>query len=207
MAKQGLFGTGYRSFDSKVIVDNDIPLDKEVCKNCYLCIEYCPTTALTRPKQPGDKKRGKKMESATPQPQAPDPRCGNLLPMLKKAQDKNRYVSKGFMSRTADSLNLSLSEVYGVSTFYSFLSTKPQGKNVIRVCKSVPCYLQGSQMILQSIVDEIGIGPGEVTRDKKFSLELANCIGACDRAPAMLVNQDVHGNLTPAKISRILKQY
>ena len=62
-------------------------------------------------------------------------------------------------------------------------------------------------MILQSIEDEIGIKPGEVTRDKKFSLELANCIGACDRAPAMLVNQDVHGNLTPRKISRILKQY
>jgi iron-hydrogenase subunit gamma len=62
-------------------------------------------------------------------------------------------------------------------------------------------------MILKSIEDTIGIKPGQVTRDKKFSLELANCIGACDQAPAMLVNQDVYGNLTPGKISRILKQY
>ena len=147
------------------------------------------------------------MESRTPQPQVRETSCGNLLSIIKKAQDKSRYVSPGFMAETADSRNLSISEVYGVSTFYSFLSTKPLGKNVIRVCKSVPCYLQGSQMILKSIEDEIGIKPGEATRNKKFSLELANCIGACDQAPAMLINQDVHGNLTPQKISRILKQY
>jgi len=127
--------------------------------------------------------------------------------MLKKAQERSRYVSPKFMAGAADSLNLSVSDVYGVSTFYSFLSTKPLGKNVIRVCKSLPCYLNGSEMILKSIEDAIGIKPGQVTRDKKFSLELANCIGACDRAPAMLVNQDVHGNLTPRKISKILKQY
>jgi NADH:ubiquinone oxidoreductase subunit E len=207
IAGQRLFSTGYRSFHSKIVVDYDIPLNKEVCKNCYLCIEYCPTTALSKPKHPGDKKRGKKMESATSQPRPQDPRCGNLLPMLKKAQDASRHVSQNFMSKTADSLNLSIGEVYGVSTFYSFLSTQPRGKNVIRVCKSVPCYLKGSPMILQSIEDELGIKPGQVTRDKNFSLELANCIGACDRAPAMLVNHDVHGNLTPGKISRILKQY
>lgn len=147
------------------------------------------------------------MLSRKPQPCSQNIECRNLLPLLKKAQDKSRYVSRKFMSKTADALGLSISEVYGVSTFYSFLSTKPLGKNVIRICKSVPCYLQGSQMILQSIEDEIGIKPGEVTRDKKFSLELTNCIGACDQAPAMLVNQKVHGNLTPKKIARILKQY
>jgi NADH:ubiquinone oxidoreductase subunit E len=111
------------------------------------------------------------------------------------------------MASSAESLNLSVSDVYGVSTFYSFLSTKPLGANAIRVCKSLPCYLQGSEMILQSIEDSLGIKPGEVTPDKKFSLELANCIGACDKAPAMLINYDVHGNLTPRKISKILRQY
>jgi len=127
--------------------------------------------------------------------------------MLKRAQDKSRYVSPKFMAKTAGSLDLGISEIYGVSTFYSFLSTRRLGKNVIRICKSVPCYLKGSQMILQSIEDEIGIKPGEVTSDRRFSLELTNCIGACDQAPAMLVNQDVHGNLTPKKISTILKRY
>jgi NADH:ubiquinone oxidoreductase subunit E len=190
-----------------MIVDNDISLDKEVCKDCWVCVEYCPTTALSKPKDPEDKKRGKKMSARTPQALSRDAKCGDLLPLLKTAQEKARYISPKYMAKTGDSLNLSLSEVYGVSTFYSFLSTKPLGKNVIRICKSVPCYLQGSEMILRSIEDEIGIKPGEVTRDKKFSLELANCIGACDRAPAMMINHEVHGNLTPKKISRILKQY
>ncbi len=207
IAGQRVFSTGYRSFHSKIVVDNDIALDKEVCKDCWICVEYCPTTALSKSGKPGDKKRGKKISSRKSQPRPQDIKCGNLLPLLKKAQDKSRHVSPKFMARTGDSLDRSLSEVYGVSTFYSFLSTKPLGKNVIRICKSVPCYLQGSQMILQSIEDEIGIKPGEVTRDKKFSLELTNCIGACDQAPAMLVNQNVHGDLTPKKISRILKQY
>jgi NADH-quinone oxidoreductase subunit E/NADP-reducing hydrogenase subunit HndA len=147
------------------------------------------------------------MESRTPQPQAREAHCGSLLSMIKKAQEKSGYVSPRFMADTADACNLSLSEVYGVSTFYSFISTRPQGKNVIRVCKSISCCLQGSQMILRSIEDEIGIKPGETTRDKKYSLELTNCIGACDQAPAMLVNQDLHGSLTPKRISRILEQY
>ncbi|MBN1567269.1 MAG: NAD(P)H-dependent oxidoreductase subunit E [Acidobacteria bacterium] len=207
IAGQYLFNTGYRSFHTKIVVDNDIALDNDVCKDCYVCVEYCPTTALSRAKHPEDKKRGKKMESRTPQPQAREAHCGNLLSMIKKAQDKSRHVSPKFMTETADSCNLSISEVFGVSTFYSYISTKPLGKNVIRVCRSVPCYLQGSQMILKSIEDELGIKPGETTRDRKFSLELANCIGACDQAPAMLINRDVHGCLTPQKISRILQKY
>jgi NADH:ubiquinone oxidoreductase subunit E/Pyruvate/2-oxoacid:ferredoxin oxidoreductase delta subunit len=207
IAGQSVFSTGYRSFHSKIVVDTDIALDKDVCKNCWVCVEHCPTSALSKAKQPGDKKRGGKMLSRTSQPHSRNRECKNLLPLLKKAQDRSRYISPRYMAKAADSLGLSVSEVYGASTFYSFLSTKPLGKNVIRICKSVPCYLQGSQMILQCIEDEIGIKPGEATRDKKFSLELTNCIGACDQAPAMLVNQSVYGNLTPKKISSILKRY
>jgi NADH:ubiquinone oxidoreductase subunit E len=207
IAGQYVFSTGRRGFHTKVVADNDIPLNKDVCRDCWVCIEYCPTTALSKPGHPGDKKRGKKMASRTPHPLPQDPKRGNLLPMLQKAQEKSHCLSPRFMSKAADSLNLSMSEVYGVSTFYSFLSTRRLGKNVIRVCKSLPCYLKGYPMILQSIEDELGIKPGEMTRDQQFSLELANCIGACDRAPAMMVNHDVHGNLTPKKISRILRQY
>jgi NADH:ubiquinone oxidoreductase subunit E/ferredoxin/Pyruvate/2-oxoacid:ferredoxin oxidoreductase delta subunit len=207
IAGQYLFNTGYRSFRSKIVVDNDVPLNSDVCKDCYVCVEYCPTTALSKAKHPEDKKRGKKMESRTPQGLPRDVSCGNLLTMIKKAQERSRHVSPGFMTETADSMNLSISEVYGVSTFYSYLSTKPLGRNAIRVCKSVPCCMQGSEMILKSIEEEIGIKPGEVTRDRKFSLDLVNCIGACDQSPAMLVNHDMHGNLTPKSISRILTRY
>jgi NADH:ubiquinone oxidoreductase subunit E/NAD-dependent dihydropyrimidine dehydrogenase PreA subunit len=207
IAGKGVFAAGYRAFTSKVIVDNDIPLNKDVCRDCYLCVEYCPTTALSKAKDTGDKQRGRKMASVLPHHRVRDAGCGNLLPLLKKAQSKSRHISAGFMAKTAESLDLSISDVYGVTTFYSFLSTRPLGVNVIRVCKNLPCYLKGSETILKGIEDAIGIKPGEVTRDKKFSLELTNCIGACDQAPAMLINQDVYGNLTPRKISKVLKRF
>ncbi|MDP2931081.1 MAG: NADH-quinone oxidoreductase subunit NuoE [Chloroflexota bacterium] len=131
----------------------------------------------------------------------------NLLARLKQAQDRLGYLPEECLAEVARSLNMPLSEVYGVATFYSFLSTRPLGRNVIRVCKSLPCYLKNSRMIVESIEDKLGIRPGGTTPDGRFSLALVNCIGACDIAPAMLINHDVHGDLTPRKISRILQSY
>jgi len=131
----------------------------------------------------------------------------NLLVLLKTAQEEFGYVPDEFIAEVAQSLGISKSEVYGVATFYSFLSTKPQGKNVIRICRSLPCFLKSYQTIVKSVEKEIGIKPGETTPDGKFSLELTNCIGACDKSPAMMINNDVHVDLTPSKISQILKEY
>lgn len=131
----------------------------------------------------------------------------NLLVLLKDAQRKSGYLSDKLMCELAESLGIPASEVYGVTTFYSFLSTQPQGRNVIRVCKGLPCGLKDYHLIVSSIKRNIGIGPGEITPDGRFSFELVNCIGACDGAPAMLVNDDLHADLTPRKISQILKDY
>lgn len=131
----------------------------------------------------------------------------NVLVLLKRAQDKFGYVPDEVIADIAQSLNISISEVYGVTTFYSFLSNKPLGRNVIRICQSLPCYLNNSQMIIKSVEDKIGIKPGETTPDGQFSFELTNCIGACDKAPAMLINNDVHGSLTPRQIAQLLKEY
>ena len=129
----------------------------------------------------------------------------DLLVLLEDAQDRFGYLSEELMAELAESLDISISDVYGVATFYSFLSTKPQGRNVIKICKSLPCYLKNSQTIIENVKKEIGIKPGETTPDGKFSFELTNCIGACDKAPAMMLNNDVYGDLTPEKISQILK--
>ena len=131
----------------------------------------------------------------------------DLLLSLKRAQDECTHLSREIIIEVSRSLDVPLSDVFGVASFYSFLSTKPQGRNIIRVCGSVPCYLKDSTMIVECVAEEIGIGPGETTADGRFSFELTNCIGACDAAPAMLINDDVHGDLTAKKISRILKSY
>jgi NADH-quinone oxidoreductase subunit E len=129
----------------------------------------------------------------------------NLLGKLKEVQNEFGHVPKEFMAETARSLGLPISEVYGITTFYSFLSTRPLGRYVIRICKSIPCCMQNAEMIIDSVAQQIGITPGQTTADGKFSFELTNCIGACDLAPAMLINHEVYGPLTPGKIAEILK--
>lgn len=132
---------------------------------------------------------------------------GDLLVLLEEAQRKFGYVPQEFMAGLSQSLGIPLSDIYGVATFYSFLATKPQGRNVIRICRSLPCWLKNAEIIINSVAQEVGIKPGETTADGKFSFELTNCIGACDIAPAMLINSDAHGELTPGKIARILRSY
>ena len=208
IAKKKLYSMGYRGFGAKVIVDCDEPLNKEACRGCGICIDYCPTSALLRPGNWAEKDEEKEgLASGGEQKGSEDDARKRLLEILKAEQSKARSLSPEVISEIAQSLNTSVSEVYGVATFYSFLSTRPLGRNVIRVCKSLPCYLKNAPMIIESVHKAIGIGPGETTPDGKFSLELTNCIGACDKAPAMLVNHDVHGNLSPNKISEALESY
>ncbi len=132
---------------------------------------------------------------------------GNLLLALQQAQAKSGYLSPEFLAELADSLGVPVSDVYGVASFYSFLATKPSGRNVIRICKSLPCFLKDSRIIIETLEKELGIGPGKTTPDGRFTFELTNCIGLCDRAPAMLINDDPHVDLTPEKIARILRSY
>lgn len=130
-----------------------------------------------------------------------------LIVMLKEAQQKEGYLSRETIIGLAEALGLPPSQVYGVASFYSFLVTRPLGRHVIRVCQSLPCYLKNSVGILEAINRATGLRPGETTADGRFSLELTNCIGLCDQAPAMMINDDVHGDLTPEKIARILENY
>jgi NADH:ubiquinone oxidoreductase subunit E len=130
-----------------------------------------------------------------------------LIPILQETQDQFGFLTADIMEKTVKYLHIPASKAYGVATFYSFLATKPAGQNVIRVCKSLPCCYKNSAMVVKSIENELRIKPGQITRDGKFSLELTNCIGGCDSPPAMLINRDMHNNLTPEKISLILKSY
>ncbi len=131
----------------------------------------------------------------------------HLLIDLSTAQRRDGSVSAAVMRKLAGATDVSLSDVYGVASFYSFLSTRPTGRHVIRICRSVPCFLKSADSLAAQLESELGVQPGETTADGRFSLELVNCIGACDAAPAMLVDDEVHGDLTPAKVRRILKKY
>ncbi len=130
---------------------------------------------------------------------------GSLVTILKEVQDKCAYLSQDAMISVANSLGISAGEVYEVATFYSFLSPEPLGENIIRICKSTPCFLKNCETIVKTVEKELGISIGETTGNGKFSLQLTNCIGACDMAPAMMINKRIYGNLTPDKIKSILE--
>jgi len=132
---------------------------------------------------------------------------GGLIPVLQIAQGLFGYLPKHILQHIAKEMDKPYSEVAGVVSFYSFFSTQPRGKNVIRVCLGTACYVRGGKQVLDSIKKELAIDVGETTEDNVFSLEIARCFGACGLAPAIMINDDVHQRVKPARIKQILAPY
>jgi NADH-quinone oxidoreductase E subunit len=133
---------------------------------------------------------------------------GGLIPALHALQAAyGNHLPEGALTELATGLNIPLCRIYGAVTFYTMFSTTPRGKNIIRVCESPPCHLMGAQNIIGVLEDELGIRIGETTRDGLFTLEMTSCIGACDRAPAMMINEEVYGDLTRGRIVEVLKKF
>lgn len=132
---------------------------------------------------------------------------GALIPVLEQVQDICGYLPMALQYRVAKGLNLPVANVYGVVTFYSFFTMVPRGKHVVRVCLGTACYVRGGQRILEELVSNLGIAPGECTEDRNFSLETVRCLGACGLAPVVVVDEDTHGQMKPAKLDKVLAQY
>lgn len=132
---------------------------------------------------------------------------GNLLPILHAVQKEYGYLPADAMEEVADWVGIPASEVYGTATFYTLFSMKPLGKYVVRLCDSPPCHVEGSVSIRKAIEAHLGVGNGETTPDGLFTLEVVSCFGLCGVAPAIMVNDDVYGNLTPEMIPAILGKY
>jgi NADH-quinone oxidoreductase subunit E len=132
----------------------------------------------------------------------------NLLSILHDLQDANErhYLTDENLRRTADYLGLTFSFVHGVATFYTMFSLKPRGRYIIRICQSPPCYLMGSTSMAMELMRHLGVKFGETTRDGIFTLEMSSCLGVCGVAPAMMINDEVYGNLTPDRIQIILEE-
>jgi NADH:ubiquinone oxidoreductase subunit E len=128
----------------------------------------------------------------------------NLMPILNEFNDRAGYISQKNMQDIADHLNVSATEVYGAASFYAFFNLKPKGKYIIRLCRSVTCDLNGKARVAAALEKELKIAFGETTKNKMFTLEFANCMGMCDRGPAMLVNKTMHDKLTPQKVKKII---
>jgi NADH-quinone oxidoreductase subunit E len=126
---------------------------------------------------------------------------------LKIVQRHRGWVSGEALIEVADFLEMTPAELDAVATFYNLIFRKPVGKHIIMVCDSVSCWIMGYERILQHLQDRLGIGLGETTADGVFTLLPIACLGACDQAPAMMIDAELYGNLDPAKIDKILANY
>ena len=132
---------------------------------------------------------------------------GSLIPVLQQAQEVCGYLPHVVQRYIAQGMKMSPSMVFGVATFYSYFTLVPRGKHVIRVCLGTACYVRGSQEVLDKAQKELGIKVGGTTEDRRYSLDVVRCIGACGLAPAMLVNEDVYGRVKSPHLVDILKKY
>ncbi len=137
------------------------------------------------------------------------PDHANMIGILHALQNNNpyNYLAESDMKATAEYLNTTFGHVYGVATYYTMFSIKPRGRYIIRVCNSPVCHMEGSINIIDELKNALSINIGETTKDRLFTLELTECLGQCDKAPVMMINKDVFGDLNREKIEAILAVY
>lgn len=132
---------------------------------------------------------------------------GALIPVLQIAQGIFGYLPEPALKKIALELNKSYSEVAGVVSFYSFFTTVPRGKHLVRVCLGTACYVRGGTRVLDAVKQKLGIDVGQTTPDRMFSLEVARCFGACGLAPVLTIDDEVHHRVKPSRVEDLLAKY
>ncbi|MCL2747569.1 MAG: NAD(P)H-dependent oxidoreductase subunit E [Oscillospiraceae bacterium] len=132
---------------------------------------------------------------------------GAAMPVLQEAQNIFGYLPEEVQIEVAEGLGMSLSEVYGIVSFYAQFTLYPKGKTQVDVCMGTACYVKGAGEILERVERKLGCAAGEVTEDGMFSIDATRCIGACGLAPVMVVGGDVYGLLVPDEVDGILEKY
>jgi len=132
---------------------------------------------------------------------------GSLIPALEECQGITGYLPVELQEYIARRLNVPAAMVYGVVTFYSFFSMVPKGRHTVKVCMGTACYVRGVSEVLNRVQSEFKLKVGKISEDKRFSLELVRCLGACGLAPVVVVGSDTHGGVSPDRVVEILDRY
>ena len=136
-----------------------------------------------------------------------DNKEGELINVLHQVQGKLGYLPAEVQEVIARELNMSVAKVYGVVTFYSFFTMKPQGEHPISICMGTACYVRGAEQVLSEFKRQLKIEVGQTTEDGKFSLSSLRCVGACGLAPVVMVGERVFGRVSPQQVNKIIAEY
>lgn len=132
---------------------------------------------------------------------------GGTMPVLQAAQEIYGYLPEEVQIIIAEELGISLSEVYSIASFYSLFNLNPKGAVKVSVCLGTACYVKGSSEILEKVTKKLGCVNGNISSDGRFSVDAIRCYGACGLAPVMIINDDVYGRMTAARVDEILDKY
>jgi NADH-quinone oxidoreductase subunit E len=131
----------------------------------------------------------------------------SLIAILQDIQEEYTYLPKDVLVQVSKDLNVPLSRVLSLATFFKAFSLKPKGKHPIHVCLGTACHVRGAQRVLEKFERELGIKSGETTADHEFSLDAVRCVGCCGLAPVVQVGEEVHGKITQTKVAGVIKKY
>ncbi len=132
---------------------------------------------------------------------------GELISVLHKAQEIFGYLPVEVQEFVSKNMNISMSEIYGVITFYSFFTTEPKGEYPISICMGTACYVNGAEGVLNEFKRELGVKVGEITRNGKFSIDVLRCVGACGMAPVVTIGSKTFGRVEADQVANILKEF
>jgi NADH-quinone oxidoreductase subunit E len=132
---------------------------------------------------------------------------GGIIPVLQEIQDTYGYIPSVAIHRISENTNISISEIYGIATFYSQFRLQPVGKNMVKVCHGTACHLNGAEKVAHDIARATGTQEGETSADGQFTVERVACLGCCSLAPCVMVNEEVHGRLTSEEIATVMDDY
>jgi NADH-quinone oxidoreductase subunit E len=132
---------------------------------------------------------------------------GAIIAILQDIQEEFRYLPKTALKIVSQELDIPLSRVLSLATFYKAFSLKPKGKHPVHVCLGTACHVRGAQLVLEKIERELGLKPGQTSADMEFSLDAVRCVGCCGLAPVVMVGEDVHGKISQTKVAGLIKKY
>ncbi|MBA7664185.1 hypothetical protein ES703_72240 [subsurface metagenome] len=184
-------------------------VDLDKCTGCGLCMQDCPVRQIVSL----DRKEGKielkpedriKIEEILREYRT---KKGNLMPILQKINVHYNYLPTDLLRYIASELDMPLSQIYSIATFYNAFSLVPRGRYTIAICRGTACHVRGSARILDRLEQELGVSDGGTTEDLRFTIQTVRCIGCCSIAPAVRIDRDTYGNVKINKIMDMLRKY
>ena len=182
-------------------------VDPAKCTGCGACMAACPVRSRVRVPERFEEGPGPETEKTDAIVDAVGAQRQNLIHVLQEVQRSFNYLPEAALRRVSERLAVPYAEVYGTASFYKAFSLEPRGRHLMQVCMGTACHVRGAQRILEELERRLGIEAGMTTEDRKFTLETVNCLGACALGPIVAVDGECHGNLTAARVAKLIDAY